>query len=293
MERTILFIIITSLILLGLGLFLYILYENKHFHVTTYQYSNKKLPSAFDHTVILFLSDLHSYSYGMNNERLLQSIRKNKPDYILIGGDMIVKGPNFNGKEALKLLKELAKEFPVYYAFGNHELRLSMLPETCDTTYVEYINKLKSYGVKLLVDDKISLSRNGQSINLYGLNLPEYYYKKFNKISLPEEELTSHLGTLNKNCFNVLLAHNPIYFSEYANWGADLVLSGHVHGGMIALPVIGGVMSTQGILFPKYDFGLYEKKESTMIISRGLGNHTIHIRVNNHAELVKIVLKSN
>lgn len=293
MEQTIVLIILISMLFLGVGICLYILYENRHFHITRYEYCNKKIPSSFDQAVILFISDLHSYCYGPNNQRLLQAIKNEKPDYILIGGDMIVKGVNFNPTVALRLLKELAKEYPVYYAFGNHELRISQLPETSKTTYVEYIKKLKKYGVRFLIDEKITLTKDGQSMDLYGLNLSEHYYQKFRKNTLTKRKLNDHLGKPDSHRFNVLLAHNPVYFKEYSTWGADLVLSGHVHGGMIALPAIGGVMSTQGLLFPKYDFGLFENQQSTMILSRGLGNHTIHIRINNRAELVKIVLYSN
>ena len=292
MEQTIVLIIIISILLLCIGVILYILYENRHFHVTTYEYTNKELPPAFDHSVLLFISDLHNYRYGPNNERLIKAIRDNSPDYILIGGDMIVKGTEFDGTNALRLIKVLSKEYPIYYAFGNHEQRLSMLEETKDTTFVEYINRLKRYGVKFLLDDKLVLTKKGQSIDLYGLNLPELYYQKFKKNPMSAKELIDRLGKPDRKRFSLLLAHNPEYFNEYANWGADLVLSGHVHGGIIALPVIGGVMSTQGLLFPKYDFGLFENKQATMILSRGMGNHTIHIRINNRAELVKIVLKS-
>ncbi len=293
MEQTILMIISISILLLCVGVILYILYENRHFHVTTYEYSNKKIPKAFDQSVILFISDLHNYTYGTDNEKLLKVIRNNSPDYILIGGDMIVKGTEFDGTKALQLIKKLTREYPVYYAFGNHELRSSMLPETKNTTFLEYIRKLKKYGVKFLLDDKITLTKKGDSIELYGLNLPAKYFEKFKRTSLPEEELLERLGKPDKSRFSLLLAHNPIYFKDYTDWGADLVLSGHVHGGMIVLPALGGVMSTQGLLFPKYDFGLFKDRQATMILSRGLGNHTIHIRINNRAELVKIVLQSN
>ncbi len=293
MEQTILLIVLISMFLLGIGVYLYILYENRHFHITTYEYSNKKLPKSFDQAVILFLTDLHNYCYGDNNERLLNAIRNNKPDFILIGGDMIVKGNHFDSTKALVLIKRLATEFPVYYAYGNHELRMSNIAGNENTPFMEYITKLRQYGVRFVLDEKLSLNRNGHSIDVYGLNLPEFYYMKFKKNPLSKESLDHHLGTPDNKRFNILLAHNPIYFPEYANWGANLVLSGHVHGGMIALPAIGGVMSTQGLLFPKYDFGLYQDKQATMILSRGLGNHTIHIRVNNRAELVKIVFTIN
>lgn len=290
MQQPIFFIIIISIAILALGLCIYILYENRHFHLTTYKIANSKLPQAFENSTLVFLSDLHSYSYGKNNSRLLAAIHNSKPDYVLIGGDMIVKGQEFDPTVALNLIKEIASCYPVYYAMGNHELRISQLPQTSNSTYVEYMNTLRSFGVKMLVDEHVTLQKEGESIQLYGLNLSEQYYEKFKKNHLTNEELITHLGVPDKKKLNVLLAHNPVYFPEYSKWGADLVLSGHVHGGMIALPVFGGIMSTQGLLFPKYDFGLFKENQSTMILSRGLGNHTIHIRLNNRAELIKIVL---
>ncbi len=293
MQQPILLIILISIMVLALGLFIYIQYENRHFHITTYEVSNAKLPKAFEDCTLLFLSDLHNYSYGESNCRLLAAIDKSNPDYVLIGGDMIVKGQEFDSTVALHLIKEIASKYPVYYAMGNHELRISELPETSQSTYVEYVDMLKSYGVKMLIDEHVSLQKDGESINLYGLNLSELYYEKFKKTPLSKDNLITHLGTSDTKKLNILLAHNPVYFPEYSNWGADLVLSGHVHGGMIALPVLGGVMSTQGLLFPKYDFGLFKEKQSTMILSRGLGNHTIHIRFNNRAELIKVILHRN
>lgn len=292
MEYTIIQIIISSIAILSIGLYLYILYENRHFHITTYEYRNSKLPKAFDGCKVIFLTDLHNYCYGKGNERLIKAIESQHPDYILIGGDMIVKGIDFDGKVALDLLGRLASKYPVYYAFGNHELRLSVLPETKDSTFVEYIDTLKSYGVQFLLNDKISLTKGKESIELYGLNLSEYYYEKCRKNPLTKEELAKLLGELDPDKFSILLAHNPLYFPEYASFGADLVLSGHVHGGIIALPVLGGVVSTQLRLFPKYDFGKFENQDSTMILSRGLGNHTIHIRINNRAELINVILQS-
>ena len=85
-----------------------------------------------------------------------------------------------------------------------------------------------------------------------------------------------------------MLAHHPAYFDAYASWGADLTLSGHLHGGMIRLPFVGGLVSPQMRLFPKYDKGLYTKKGKKLIVSAGLANHTVNIRINNPPELVVI-----
>ena len=102
------------------------------------------------------------------------------------------------------------------------------------------------------------------------------------------EDLTAVLGEPNKNTFNILLAHHPDYFQAYADWGADLVLSGHLHGGMIRLPGVGGVISPGWRLFPRYDHGLYMMRDKKMIVSAGLASHTIKLRVNNPPELAVI-----
>lgn len=286
----ILIAIVIVIAVAAIGLTCYFVSENKKFRVTTYQIEDSKIPEAFRGTRFVFLTDLHNWVYGEENEPLLQAIEEADPDYILIGGDMIVKGPEFNGSVAIDFIMQLVTRYPVFYSFGNHELRISKLPETKDTSYQEFIHTLKSIGVTFLVDDQVTLEREGERIDIIGLNLSEKHYRKFSKNALTAKEIESHIGAARKEDYTILLAHNPRYFEEYVDWGANLVLSGHVHGGMIVLPWIGGVISTQGTLFPKYDFGEFKYKSSKMIVSRGLGNHTIKIRFNNRAELAVITL---
>lgn len=278
--------------IVAIGFFLYIIRETKKFTITSYTYQNEKVPKEFDGCKIAFITDLHNYSYGKNNCQLIQAIEEKEPDYILVGGDMIVKGPNFDPSVALHLLEQLSKRYPIYYANGNHELRISNLPETKDTTYVEYVKTLHSYGITHLVNQRARIIRGGSSIEVVGLNIPERYFEKFSKKTLPVDAIKKLVASPNGQELSILLAHNPIYFEEYASWGADLVLSGHVHGGLVALPFIGGVISTQGLLFPKYDFGEFHYENSTMFLSRGAGNHTVNIRVNNRAEIVMLTLKT-
>lgn len=102
--------------------------------------------------------------------------------------------------------------------------------------------------------------------------------------------LTEQLGICDRKAFNLLLAHNPLYFDEYADWGADLVLSGHVHGGVVILPFLGGVISPQVRLFPKYYAGTYFHGKSEMILSRGLHMHSFRIRLFNMPELSCVTL---
>ena len=102
------------------------------------------------------------------------------------------------------------------------------------------------------------------------------------------EQVTEALGAPKEGCCNVLLAHNPVYFDTYAAWGADLTLSGHLHGGIVRLPLLGGVISPQMKLFPDYTRGCHTKENHRMIVGAGLGSHTIPIRINNPPELVVI-----
>lgn len=269
---------------------IYIKIENRKFKITKYYYQNKNVPMSFDGTKIAFISDLHNYCYGKDNNKLIDAIVQENPDYVFIGGDMIVKGPQFDGTIALHFIEELAKKYPVYYANGNHELRISELPETKDSTYVEYIDKLHELGVHYLVNQSINLERGKDCIELVGLNLGEEYFEKFSTIKLTLDQIETLIGKPKQEALTILLAHNPSYFEKYSEWGADVILSGHVHGGMIALPFLGGIISTQGLLFPKYDFGAFNDKNATMYLSRGIGNHTIHIRVNNRAEVLMLTL---
>ncbi len=102
--------------------------------------------------------------------------------------------------------------------------------------------------------------------------------------------MEQYLGAAGKDCFNILLAHNPEYFKEYQEWGADLVMSGHVHGGIARLPLLGGVIAPSLQLFPAYDAGLFQRGKSHMVLTRGLGTHHIRLRFFNIPEISVINL---
>ena len=141
----------------------------------------------------------------------------------------------------------------------------------------------------ILENEAVSIDEAG--IIVYGLSLVLKYYRKIRDLELPEGYLENIFGKVSSDKYSVLLAHFPDRFRQYAEWGPDLVLSGHVHGGIVRLPFLGGVISPQLKLFPKYDSGMFREGRSTMILSRGIGTHTIPLRVNNRAEIVHITLK--
>lgn len=245
-------------------------------------YSVATSEKAGESVKIVMLADLHGMCFGDNNIRLIEKIKKEKPDMVCIAGDMTVK----NGKgieSALHLCKKLTELCPVYYAPGNHEIRME--------EYEKYILKLKKIGVFWLDNECKYMTLKGENIGIYGLNLDEYYYHKvWEKRDFSAKVIESALGTAGENQTHILLAHNPEYFESYCEWGADLILSGHVHGGIAKLPILGGVISPSLRLFPKYDSGIFRKGKSAMVLSRGLGTHHIRLRFFNTPEISVIKL---
>ncbi len=234
----------------------------------------------------VLLSDLHSKSFGRNNVKLLRAIENIKPDMILIAGDMYTAGRGQTAEVARELVCSLSARYPVYYGMGNHEYKTRMFPEEYGEVYEDYAKELGQAGVRLLINEKACLSE--LPVDIYGLDLGREYYRKFHGAQMEKGYLGGLLGKPDPERFTVLIAHNPDYFEEYARWGADLVVSGHVHGGLMRLPVLGGVISPAMKLFPKYDGGLFQEGKSIMILSRGLGTHTLPIRIFNPGELVVI-----
>lgn len=280
------FLILCVLLLVVVGR---IFYENSTFKIKRYTICHEKIGKEANGMKIAFLSDLHNNCYGKGNSKLLQAIQDEKTDLILIGGDMLI-GKNGNYMDnACTLLQNLSMQFPVYYANGNHESRMKFNPDKYEDRYRTYEKQLQSMGIKMLCNESITLSK--EHIVITGLELDEYYYQKGKKVVMGESDMEDFVGASDKDNFQILLAHHPEFFEEYNKWGANLILSGHNHGGMVRIPLLGGVISPQYQLFPKYDGGIYKKDGNQMILSRGLGTHTIKIRLFNTPELCMIELK--
>lgn len=272
---------------------------------------------------IVFIADLHEKCYGNDNEKVVEAIREEKPDVILVGGDLIVSakvaelhnksvkdggaGPEASDgaawmKRSLSLMKRLTGIAPVYFVQGNHELRLAYYDELQEYDR-KFRQEMERAGVRFLhngsADPLADREESGESgVLLRGLELPMDYYKKFKRTPLRQEELKKMLGEADRGSYTVLMSHIPVYFRQYAEWGADLSLCGHTHGGLMRLPVIGGVMGTRPNLFPKYSGGQYfcaaktkeENHLSCMILTCGLGMHTLPIRIFNPGEISVIRL---
>lgn len=237
----------------------------------------------------VFLADLHNNCFGKQNEQLLAAIEREAPDFVISAGDMLVAKPGVSMDTAIDFIKKLSQKYPIYYGNGNHEYRLRIYPERYGDMYERYKKVLDDCGIHHLENESMMLAIGGRNINICGLEINRRYYKRFKKTPMEPSYIADEVGRKPKE-YTILIAHNPAYFAQYAEWGADLTLAGHLHGGVIRLPRFGGVISPQIALFPKYSGGYYRINGKGMLVSRGLGQHSIPVRIFNRAELVVVDL---
>lgn len=256
------------------------------FVIRNYEFSSPKIKKAFR---IVLLSDLHNKDYGNNNESLIKAIDECAPDAIIIAGDLCngLKGHSFD--TPLSLLSALTKKYPLYYGMGNHEYRLSIYPKEYGTMWEDYTQKLAELGVHVMNNERSTIDEVG--LDIASVTIDKFFYKRFVRTKLSENDMKGYLGSASVDNYQLLIAHNPEYFEAYSDWGADLTVSGHVHGGIMRLPLVGGIISPRLVCFPKYSDGEYELEDKHMVVSCGLGTHTIHVRVFNPGELSVIDLK--
>lgn len=264
-------------------------YEKKKLSTEEYMIASDKIHR--DKTFV-FLSDLHNNEFGTANEDLLAAIRGVKPDAVLIGGDMMVTKGKRNVEIPLALIRRLALDYPVYCGNGNHENRMVWERETYGCLYEEYRGCLEKMGVRYLADEGADWE---EDVRISGVDLDRPFYDKalFQRLEpMSPGYLSGKLGRPVENGrYQILLAHTPLYFKEYGRWGADLTLAGHFHGGTIRIPGAGGVMTPQYQFFLPWCAGDFEENGKRMIVSRGLGTHSINIRLNNRPQLVVVRLK--
>ena len=242
-----------------------------------------EIPAGFDGFRIAQVSDLHDAEFGQNNEKLLAMLADCKPDIIVITGDLI----DTNRTDidlSLNFAEGAANIAPVYYVTGNHEGAIM--------EYWVLREGLTEAGVTVLNDRVCRLTRSGDALLLAGLDDPNFATHEEIEAGF-QEMIRSKLIRLTgmSEEYTVLLAHRPEYIESYASGGADLVLSGHAHGGQVRLPIIGGLAAPGQGLFPKYSAGMYTVNGTDLVVSRGLGNSIFPLRINNRPEIVLITLK--
>ncbi len=237
--------------------------------LTRYDYTSSKVPEGFDGYRIVHISDFHCKEFGDGESDLIAMIRNAEPDLILFTGDSIDDEHSLdNYRDLITGIYDVA---PIYYVNGNHEYDAS-------APLAEMKELNEKYQVHDLNDASVVVEHNGDSILLSGLDF-----------RLTMRGLRNNIDYANTTMFNILLYHGTDKFDGIAPYNYDLVLSGHTHGGIVCLPFIGGIISNQKELFPKYDSGVYTSGLSTMISSRGLGDASIP-RFHNPREVICITL---
>ena len=247
-------ILIGGLIILLIILIMYFRseYEKNNFVLMKYKFESDKIKTA---KKFIFISDLHDKQFGKDNL-----------------------------KPSLLFCEKISKKYKVYYANGNHELR--MKNEKYGDLYSELNKAVKEMGIYRLEDSCEKI----EEICIYGLDIDKKYYKKLDNAEFDNTYIEEKLGSVSKDKFNILLAHSPLFLNAYAKWGADLVLSGHFHGGTVRVWKDIGLMTPQIHFFSDMVHGLKKKDATDLIISSGLGTHSINIRLNDRAELILIEL---
>lgn len=257
-----------------------------------YEIRTNKLRKEDRPFCILLLADLHDRLWGKRQQQLLEEVDRFSADMVLCAGDMVLAKEHAGMEHAVLLFEELSKrKLTVIAGNGNHESRMRQRPECYGTQYGYYAGRLKELGVIIPVNETCRMSHDSMPVHIHGYEMPLDCYRKFLVKSYNEKDLYTKLGRPEEGAFHILLAHNPVYFRSYIRWGADLTLAGHLHGGIIRLPGIGGLITPQARLFPKYDRGLYEKHGKYMAVSPGLGEHTIPFRICNPPWLIGIRIK--
>lgn len=282
MKRNTVFLFILGVLLAALTG--WTIWGNTALMVSRYTIESGELPERFEGFTIAQVSDLHNAAFGAGNEKLLQLLEEQAPDVIFITGDL-VDSRRTDIKVAAEFAAACADIAPTYYATGNHESRID--------SYATLEDALIKSGVTVLRDEAISLDRDGQWIQIIGLDDPDFTVGRdwlFDDSDAAVNQVLSEL--VEENAFTVMLSHRPELFDVYVKNGVNVTLSGHAHGGQFRLPLVGGLIAPDQGLFPVYDAGVFSEGNCCMVVSRGLGNSILPIRFNNRPELVMVTLQS-
>lgn len=254
-------------------------WSNHSLQTERFTYRSQRLPAGFDGCVIVQLSDLHGADFGEGNQELVEEVRQISPDYIFLTGDLLDRYRRTPHTYAADLGRAMAGIAPTYFVTGNHEWALPDVPGLK--------RELEEAGVTVLSNEAAVLTRDGDEIVLAGIDDPNGYADQ-----KTPEALAAELYAQYGDPFWVLLAHrNDRFVSQYSLLGADLVISGHAHGGIIRPPFTDGLISHDLELFPSYTAGLYEEHGSVLFVTRGLGNSGPSFRLFNRPEVALLTLR--
>lgn len=270
------------LIAIAAILFSWLYYENIGVTSSSYNIYSAKLPSVFEGYKVALLSDFHNSD---NYEKIYKHISDQKPDIIVLAGDMISRSDeNPENWYNLSSLLDLLKGYPMYYSSGNHE---KFLPR-----YNDYIAFLKEKGVTPLESELVEIEYRGSKINLIG-----YKDNPFSEDVLRVEQMQKEFSNLLKKAndpdlFNILICHRATLFETVSEFPFDLVLSGHTHGGQIGVPGLNKLVLKYKYGIDNYVKGYYRNGDSQMVVSGGLSKIPTEPRFFNNPEVVFVTLRT-
>ena len=278
-KKRVLFVVAFVLVVL----IVWTLWGNTALEVNEYEVVSDRIPQGFEGFRIAQVSDLHNAEFGEGNEKLIQLLSQTDPDMIVITGDLI-DSRHTDIEISLDFARQAVKIAPVYYVSGNHEARVR--------EYEDLKMGLAEAGVVILENQKVQITREGESITLVGVGDPSFQedYLFGDSESVARQAIEHQQNE--SDGYTILLSHRPELFDLYVDTGMDLVFSGHAHGGQFRLPFVGGLVAPNQGFFPKFDEGRFTEENTTMIVSRGVGNSIIPIRFNNRPEIVLVTLRN-
>ena len=237
------------------------------------------------------LSDLHDQSYGKHNRLLLQAIEGLRPDLVLLAGDIVTAGKKADNRGAVSFIQALAAEYPVFYGLGNHEQKLLRKPAAYSMKLERELEKLSQTGVHVLDNARAGMTVKGKKLDIAGVSLPRGCYRRFVQNHISSDYINRSVGQANTEAYQILLAHTPSEEKAYRAWGADLILCGHMHGGVMRLGEHTGLITPQFKPFYTKARGCFERGGRCMIVSAGLGDHRMPLRIMNPTELLSVILE--
>ena len=269
------------------------LYQNYHLVVTEYDYKSSKVSAELSGYTIVQISDLHNQIFGIGQKSLLKKIREQSPEMIVVTGDVVDLTHTFF-KPAEDFFEGAVQIAPVYYVTGNHESWIAQ-SKSKGERYREFISNIERMGVHYIDDQCVSMD-GFTLIGVSDMNLPEKVPHRDSPSGVVEKvpHGDSPSGVIDNPSgeLNILLAHEPKLIDGYRETGMDLVFTGHVHGGQVIIPGVGGLFDPDIRFFPDPYEGMLEYGDITMILSRGLGNSVLPIRINNYPEIVVVELQT-
>jgi predicted MPP superfamily phosphohydrolase len=264
----------TIWLVLAAVLIVFFIWQDNDIVITRLDFDGRKVPQAFEGYRVLHVSDLHSKRFGQDQKRLIRAVKACQPDIIVITGD-VIDGRRKKTEPSLSFVSQAVGIAPVYYVSGNHEWRYGQ--------YGALYRQIQTTGAVMMDNAKVTLKRGDSCIELMGVKdlafgKQSVFKRNLNRLAKETSGMT------------ILLSHHPEKIEMYAAYGFDLVFSGHAHGGQARLPFIGGLYAPGQGAFPKYTSGLHKVGETSMVVSRGLGNSLFPLRAFNRPELVLVTL---